>query len=497
MDIKIQKRIYRICEMVPGILVWLTFAAAILVSLIKPLWAIYFIIIFDLYWLFRVTYLMIHVLMSWHKYRGSLKINWLVKAKNQQYFNDIYHIIFLPTYKEPLSVLKTTFKALTQIDYPLDKLIVVLAGEKRDEANFLNNAQIIKQQFADKFFKFLITVHPDNIVGEIAGKGSNINWAGKRTQELIDQLKLPYKNIVVTTLDVDSCVHPMYFAHLTYIFLTHKNPWRTSYQPVALYNNNIWESYPITRVVANSTTFWLLSDMARPERLFTFSSHSMSWQALVDVGFWQNDIVTEDSRIFWQCFVRYHGDYSVTPLYIPVSMDTVYTGSFWQTMINQYKQQRRWAYGAENLPYLIIYSLKQKTIPFIKKLRYLWNMLEGYYSWATAPIIIFILGRLPLYFLDEVESGSMIVNNAPITLQWLMGIAMFGLVVSAILSTILLPPRPAKKGYYTYVIMILQWILFPIAMIIFGAIPATDSQTRLLLGKYLGFWVTTKERVSS
>ncbi|MFH1111707.1 MAG: glycosyltransferase family 2 protein [Patescibacteria group bacterium] len=459
------------------------------------MWAIYFIIVFDLYWLFRVAYLMIHVLMSWYKYQDHIKINWFEIVKQQLRFNDIYHIIVLPTYQEPLSVLRTSFQALINIKYPLDKIIVVLAGEKRDEVNFLSSAEEIKNKFAHKFFKFLITVHPDSIVGEIAGKGSNINWAGHRVQELIDQLSIPYENIIVSTLDVDSCVHPMYFSYLAYIFLTHPKPLRTSYQPVALYNNNIWESYPITRVVANSTTFWLLSDMARPERLFTFSSHSMSWQALVDVGFWQNDIVTEDSRIFWQCFVRYGGDYSVTPMYIPISMDTVYTGSFWQTMVNQYKQQRRWAYGAENLPYLIIYSLWEKSIPFVKKLRYLWNMLEGYYSWATAPIIIFILGRLPLYFLDETESSSILANNAPITLKWLMGIAMFGLVVSAVLSTILLPPRPAKKGYSAYFVMIIQWILFPIAMIIFGAIPATDSQTRLMLGKYLGFWVTTKERV--
>lgn len=483
--------------MIPGILVWSTFAIAILVSIIKPLWAIYFIIVFDLYWLFRVAYIMIHVLMSWHKYRQSIKIDWLNRVKNQPYFHNMYHIIFLPTYKESLAVIRSTFEALINVNYPLDKLIVVLAGEKRDEINFLNNAQQIKSEFGDKFFNFLITVHPDDIVGEIAGKGSNINWAGHRSKELIDSINIPYKNIIVSTLDIDSCVHPMYFAYLTYTFLNHANPLHTSYQPVALYNNNIWESYAITRVIANSTTFWLLSDMARPERLFTFSSHSMPWQALVDVDFWQNDIVTEDSRIFWQCFVRYSGNYSVTPLYIPISMDTVYTGSFWQTMVNQYKQQRRWAYGAENLPYLIIYSLWEKSIPFVKKIRYLWNMLEGYYSWATAPVIIFILGRLPIYFLDDTESSSMIANNAPITLQWLMGIAMFGLIVSAILSTILLPPRPAKTGYYTYIVMILQWILFPFTMIIFGAIPATDSQTRLLFGKYLGFWVTTKERTKS
>lgn len=486
--------VYRVFEMIPGILVWSTLIGSVVLSVVKPLWAIYIIILFDLYWLMRVGYLLIHLLAGWRHYRWTLAQIWLKQAQSLPEFNNIYHLIFLPTYKEPLEVVQTSLRSIAKTNYPKDKFIVVLAGEERDRENFLNNAELLKQEFSDTFKHFLVTLHPANIVGELAGKGANINWAGHRAQEYIDKLEINYENVIVSSFDIDSCPHEEYFGLLTYSYLTHPDRLHTSFQPVAVYNNNIWDSPSLMRIIANSTTFWLFTDMVRPERLFTFSSHSMPMKALVDVGFWQNDIVTEDSRIFLQCFVHYDGNYRVSPLYLPVSMDTVYTGSFWRSIVNQYKQQRRWAYGVENFAYMAYHFWRSNRVSFATKFRYIWNQLEGVYSWATAPIIIFILGRLPLMLADTEVKTNLLAHSAPIALQWLMSVAMVGLVFSAILSTIMLPPRPTKHHWLKHVGMIAQWILFPASMLIFGAIPATDAQTRLMLGKYLGFWVTEKKR---
>ena len=67
----------------------------------------------------------------------------------------------------------------------------------------------------------------------------------------------------------------------------------------------------------------------------------MPWQALVDVGFWQKNMVSEDSRIFWQCFLRYNGDYRVVPLYYPVSMDANVGRNLWQTIKQVRANQRK------------------------------------------------------------------------------------------------------------------------------------------------------------
>ncbi|MFC1663276.1 hypothetical protein ACFL04_03900 [Patescibacteria group bacterium] len=491
---------YRALEMIPGFLVWSTFILAILLSFIKPLWVIYFIIIFDLFWLVRVIYILAYLVMAFVRFQNAKKKDWLKICLLPDYrsnYSELYHLVILPTYKEDINILRTSFDCLAKTNYPKDKFIIVLACEENDYERASNNAKIIQKEYGNVFNEIIITFHPANIPDELPGKGSNTAWAGKKAKERIDKLHISYEKVIVSSLDIDSCVHPQYFAYLTHTFLTTENPLRKSYQPIPLFNNNIWEAPAFTRVVANATTFWLLSETIRPDRLFTFSSHSMSFKTLVDVDFWQKDIVTEDSRIFLQGLIQYDGDYSVKPMYIPISMDTVQGNNFWETIKNVYKQQRRWAYGVENFPYMVWNFAANRLIPVSRKIKLVWNQLEGVYSWATAPILIFALGHLPLWVANwegsEIKELAF-VQNAPYTLQILMTSAMIGLLLSAILSTIILPPKPKNNSYLKYPLMVIQWALFPIAMIVFGSIPATDAQTRLLFGKYLGFDVTAKVR---
>lgn len=489
--------IYRFLEIIPGALVWITFILAVLLSFIAPMAVIIYMIIFDLYWLFKVIYLSMHLIIAWRRHRQVIKINWWEKVKNfsGKNWQEYFHLIFLPTYKEPFAVIDKAFNNLIKSQYNLKQSIVILGGEERDKENFLLITEKIKEKYSHYFFKLLFTIHPKDFPGELPGKGSNMNYMGRQVKELVDQLGLDYHRLIVSAFDIDTCVHPQYLAHLTYTYFNQEKPNQASYQPLTLYHNNIWQSDPVTRVVAISTTFWLLVELLRSERLFTFSSHSMSFPALVDIGFWQKDIVSEDSRIFLQCLIYYDGDYQVVPLFVPVSMNTVAIGNFWRSLVNQYKQMRRWAWGVEHFPYLVWNFWKNKKIPCQKKLRYLWNQTEGMYSWATAPILIFILGRLPLWVLGERAHQSVITQNAPIILQWIMTAAMVGLFLTAILSTMMLPPKPKEKKKWHYLIMVLQWILFPITSIVFGSIPAIDAQTRLMLGgKFrLGFWVTEKK----
>jgi len=489
--------LYRFYEIIPAALVWTTFLFAIVFSFFRPLLVIIFIILFSLFWLLRVIYFVFYLSVSWRKYKMEMTRDWQQECAEMPQVKKILHLVVLPTYGEPFEVLDHTFQSLVASAYPKGRLFVVLAGESRDARNFHHIAQRLKQRYGKAFFRLLVTLHPENLPGEIRAKGANAAWAGQEAKKIIDELGLSYDDVIVSYFDCDTCVHPLYFHVLSATYLTEKNPTRASYQPITLYNNNIWDSPAVMRVSAFSTTFWLMTELARPDRLFTFSSHAMSFRALVDVGFWQRDIVTDDSRIFLQCFLRYDGDYRVVPLYVPVSMDTAHANSWRKSLLNLYRQQRRWGWGIEHLPYMLWHFPKRRSIPWSMKLRYLWNLGEGMYFWATAPILLFVLGHLPIALAQSSGQVSVLAQNAPYVLQWLMGLSMIGVMLSAVLGTLMLPRAQSGSGQITslsWTLMVLQWLLLPLTLILFGSIPATEAQTRLMFGRYMGFDVTQKAR---
>jgi cellulose synthase/poly-beta-1,6-N-acetylglucosamine synthase-like glycosyltransferase len=492
---KKDRLIYRLLEIFPGALSWGTLIILFLASWQKPVWASLFIIIFDLYWLLKSIYLSAHLRSSWKRFRKNLKTDWKERLKNLKYAH-IRHMVILPFYKEGFEVVSDCLESLLSSEYSKDKMIIVLGYEERAGKEAEEIAGAALEKYRDKFSHFLITKHPMGLEGEMAGKGSNEAWAAEEARiKILDANDIKYEDVIVSTFDIDTRIYPQYFLCLTWHFLTAENPYRSSFQPVPVYNNNIWDAPAFSRVVATSGTFWQMMQQERPERLATFSSHSMSFKTLYEVGYWQKNMVSEDSRIFWNCLLYYDGDYSVAPMSYPVSMDANVAPTFWKTVKNVYIQQRRWCWGtAENASYLLFGFLKNKKVPLAKKIRLALIQIEGTWSLATNPLIIFMLGWLPLIIGGEEFNATLLSYNLPLITRDLMTLAMFGLIISAVISTSLLPSKPSKYRLSKYFSMILQWVLVPLTIPIFGAIPGLDAQTRLMLKKYMGFWVTPKYR---
>lgn len=498
-----KRAFYRLLEVTPGLLVWLTFLFMVLGSIFFPLQTIIFIILFDLYWFLKTVYFSWHLRASFRAMRENMKIDWTRKldALNlstnnlgiRSWRNDIWHLIVLPYYREGYEVLENTCRGLLAVDYPLERMIVVLSGEARAGKEAEEMGRRIEQEFGEKFGRFFLTMHHD-ATGELAGKGANETWALRRVKEgIIDRLRIPYERIIVSVFDVDTVPVPAYFTRLTYVYLTTSQPLRTSYQPVPLFINNIWEANAISRIMAFSSSFWHLMNQIRPEQLISFSSHAFPFAALVQMDFWQTNVVSEDSRIFWQGLFTFDGDWRVEPLLIPVSMDANVAETFPQTLRNIYLQQRRWAYGVADFPYMAFGFFNNKKIPGRTKAYWLWHRLESWWSWPTNSLVIFLMGWLPLLLGDRFFTTTVLAHNVPRLTQWIMSLAMFGIITSIYLTLKLLPPKPLSMGRHTYIFMILQWIMVPVTLI-FNSAPAIEAETRLMLGKYLGFWPTPKVR---
>ena len=511
------RTLYRVFEILPGASAWGLLLLLVIFSFFQPVWVAYFVIIFDVYWLLLILYLGIHLFVSYFKTQKAKKINWFVKneelaagkiknlpadclAKQGMTWQDVIHLIFIPTAVEPLEILRPHLQSIIDDGFPTEKMIYVLATEGREGEAGRIKGEVLKKEFGRYFRNFIVTVHPDGIVGELKGKGANQAWAARCVkEELIDKENIPYDKILVSVWDSDTVIYPGYFFRLTYCFLTVSDPYHASYQPVPLYHNNVWEVPFFSRVAASSNTFWQMMQQIRVEKLATYASHAMTWKALSEIDFWSTNMVSEDSRIFWHCFLYYNGNYRVEPLYFPISMDSIMVKNTWETLKGLYKQQRRWGWGVENVPYLLFNTVKRwKDLPKNKIVGRIMVQLHGFHSWATNALVVGFVGWLPLFLGGSRFNDTVLSGNLPAVTRILMTVSMSGMLFSAVVSTLLLPHRPRPISFWkrilTRLITIVEWIFLPVGIIFFGAIPALDAQTRLMLGKYMGFFVTPKDR---
>ena len=485
---------YRFLEIMPGLASWLSIIGMILASIYAPFFAAYFIIAFSVFWVLKTAFLSYHLRHNWRRLKHHMAIDWRAMIERFEY-DHLYQLVILPFYNEPEAVIEASLKSLAEVRYDKRSMIIVLATEARAGESAQAIAHRMKEKWGHQFGSFHISVHPADIPGEMAGKGSNSTWAAEDVRRtILDPHGIRYNHTLVSIFDIDTVVYLDYFNCLVWHFMTAVRPLKSSFQPVPVFNNNMWEASALARVVAMSSTFWEMVQQERPERMATFSSHSVSFQALYEIGYWQTNMVSEDSRVYWNLLLANDGEYDVVPLSYPVSMDANTAPTFLGTVRNIYKQHRRWTYGVENLVYILFHFTKNKAIPRGRRIKIALQQIEGYWSMVTNPIMLIILGWAPIFFGGRVFHETVLSYNLPIVVRNLLILAMFGLIISSIISLTLIPKRPEGKNRLVYVAMAFQWILVPFTMIVFSALPGLDAQTRLMFGRYMGFWITPKHR---
>ncbi|PIQ86969.1 MAG: hypothetical protein COV74_02790 [Candidatus Omnitrophica bacterium CG11_big_fil_rev_8_21_14_0_20_45_26] len=526
----------RFFEILPGLTSWLIIVGLVVLTIFQPILGACGVIALMLYWILRLSYLTIFLLISFFRFSMEKEIDWLALAhlasgtgdmsrsnrtrkglrafkyrlayllhkkeieqlrKNTQpvpSMDKLIHLVMIPIVNEPSQILEQSIQSLAGGSFSAKQLLVVLAVEERSSQTIQENAIRLQKRFQKYFYDFKIIVHPDGIPGEAKVKGANVTFAAKKMAAYFNEKGIQYENVILSCFDADTVVDPQYFACLTYQFLVCPDRLQSSFQPVPVYTNNIWQAHGFTRVLEMGASFFQLIEATNPEKLVTFSSHSMSFKVLADINYWPVDMISDDSSIFWKAFIYYDGHYQAVPLYVTVSMDVVDAGSWWRTAVNVYKQKRRWAWGIENFPIILRAFMKAEQISFYDKFRYAFKMFESHVSWATWAFILSFVGWVPALLASRTFSETVLYYTAPRITHLILNLSLGALIVSIILSLLMLPKRKVKHSFLKKTGFTLQWFLLPWTFIFLGALPALDAQTRLMFGKYMTFWVTEKKR---
>jgi hypothetical protein len=171
--------------------------------------------------------------------------------------------------------------------------------------------------------------------------------------------------------------------------------------------------------------------------------------------------------------------------------DAVRARSYPRTLVEQYTQIRRWAWGVTDIPYFIKESFRHAEIPRGTRIRRLVDLWLDHINWAIAPFVILFGSNVPL-LLNPAFAQTTLGQNLPLYATWLLTGALCCLLILVFVEEQLAPPRPADWGRLRRISSYAQWALLPIVGLFFSNLPALDAQTRLMTGRYLEYRVTEK-----
>lgn len=480
----------RLFEIIFPLLTWFLVTLPVWLSPFHPAVVAYFLLTFNVYFFYKSLTVTIYSTWSYLKLKKMFNINWLKNAKKHPDFSKIRHAVIIANYKESLEKVKLTLDYLAAQDFPVRRILIVLAMEKREGGNAVIRAKKLISMFGRKFGHISATYHPV-LANEVVGKASNSAWAAKYLAKIIRKMNINKDNVTVTSCDADSLIPLKYFSYLTYAFLNDPDRYYHFYwAPVLLYSN-FWEVSLPVRLQATISSILRLSSLARPDSLIQISTYSLSFKMLESIGYWDSDIIPEDWHIFLQAFFKYGEKVRTIPLYLTISRDAVYNHTFLSTLKSRYEQEKRWAWGITDIPYALYKFFTTPHIPILPKLLRVLYVCEAHLFWPTS-FFLLTLGAYILQIMNPAFTRTALGHNLPTMSGLILTLTTVFLIVLIVIDAKSRPKRPANYSIARTPLLLFQWILLPVVSFLLSSLPALEAHTRLLLGKRLEYKVTEK-----
>ena len=488
---KYDKQVHRFLEILPGSFSWSLILFPVWGSFWIPHYVAYYIILFDIFWLYKSAALAITAVISHLKLKASQKYDWLEDAKKLPNFDKVHHLIVVPTYKEPLKTIERGVDSIADQDFPKNQISVCLAFEEREGGEGRQKSAVLVKKYKDVFANLLVTFHPD-IPSEVKGKSSNEAYGGKYAKKiLVDKQKLDINYMTVTSKDADGVFSEKYLSALTYYFLINENRYLHFWQPVILYYTNIWRVPAPIRVMNSLGSVWQTASNSRTDRLVNFSMYSLSLKLLDEVGYWDVDVIPEDFRLFFKSFFAKDGKVEVEPIFLPVYADAAESTTYFKSLVNFYEQEKRWAWGVSDDAYFIKKWLTHTHIPFWRRTVRVFKVLEDHFLWPVNWFAITLGATIPV-ILNPVFAQTVMGQNLPRVSFGILSACWIFLATILIIDFRQRPKREGEVSLIKKIMMPFEFVLMPVVTLIFSALPGIDAHTRLMLGKYLEYKVTEK-----
>lgn len=489
--VKVKRKIPYLIESLPAYASWIILSSPIWASFFAPVAIAFFVILYDIYFFWKASLLGVNSVRGYLKIKKESSDFWVNKMRREgMNYSKIKHVIFIPTYKEPKDILERTLDFLVEQEFPTKQVSIILAIEERDEGSY-KKALDLKSNYSKHFENFLITIH-ELLIGEVAGKSSNLAFAGKNAKKLIEEKGYNKDLILATSCDADVALHPKYLSNLTYKFLKDEDKYNHIWQGALVFYNNIWRVPIFNRVVHTIYSINGIAELMRPASNFNYSTYSLSWDLLEKADFWDSDVVAEDWHLFFKSFFAKNGMVSLQSIYLPLFADAAEGTTYWGSLKAQYKQNRRWAWGVTDIGYSIGEFWKRRDK--IHKVNFFFKFirsLEQHLLWPANWWLLTLGAILPPLINPDFRFTALGFYLPRISGTILTLCTLF-IVAVIIVDWLLKPPRPEHFKKRLLPFTILQYILLPITGFIFGALPGMDAHTRLILGKRLDYQTTEK-----
>lgn len=480
----------RLLELIPPLTALFLISVPFWGSFFFPVILAYLIIFFDIWWLYKSVNLAICSFLASRKIKIAEKTDWILQLNSLKNARDMNHIIVIPTYKESLSKLMETLDSIKVQTFPLKQLHIYIAMEEREEGAVEKAKELIRR-YGNIFGTMKTTFHPD-LPNEVKGKSSNQAYAAVQANaDLIETGRIDINYATISSVDADSIFDEQYFAHVSYTFLTCKNPHLSFFQSANVYYNNFWKVPAGTRVIAFFGSLLRTSLLVQGLKLIPNSTYTLSFKLLKNIGYWDTDVIPEDYRVFFKAFFMNEGKVSVQPIYLKTSMDSPQSMTYFGSLMNKYSQERRWSWGISDDAIFLRWWFTVKNVPFLKKTFLVSNVLLDHILWPVNWFIITISANL-VVFLNPVFSRTSLGYTLPQLSGFILTICLFTLFIMIYVDFDLRSNKYAKPSKMKQFMFPLEFVLMPIAGFFLSTIPALMSHLQLIRGKKMEYKVTEK-----